>query len=148
MKVRSRFFCAAVIGMMAIIPFKNSNAKSGMTKCEIDFHLGGFSIIYKSSSGSGTITCDNGQTAEVKVKQKAGGVSFGGSSLKGHGTFSKVADIEELYGSYGGAEGHAGIGKSASATTLTKDGVSLNLTATGEGVDIGFDFGSLKISKK
>ncbi len=68
--------------------------------------------------------------------------------MNGHGKFSKAASIKELFGDYATAEAHGGVVKSGSAQALTKGEVSLSLTGTGSGIDIGFDFGKFTISKK
>ncbi|MFO1518799.1 MAG: hypothetical protein U1F57_03910 [bacterium] len=114
-------------------------------KCGLDFTLKSWSVFYKSGKGTGTLSCDNGQRAKVKIRTQGGGITFGKSTIKGHGDFSPVGSMKELYGSYSEAEGHAGVVKSASGHTLGKDGISMNLTGSGTGVDIGFNFGSFKI---
>src|SRR4030095_4495942 len=116
------------------------------TTCNLDFTLKSWSVFYKSGKGTGTITCDNGQKAGVTLRAKGGGITFGKSTIRGNGRFSPVGKISELYGSYASAEGHAGVVKSAGGQTLSKDSITMNLTGSGGGVDIGFDFGSFKIS--
>lgn len=124
-------------------------AETAQTECKMTFTLKSWSIFYKSGKGSGTIHCDNGQKAKVRLRSQGGGLSFGkGKIVNGHGTFSKVSNIQELYGDYATAEAHGGVVKSGSAQALTKGEVSLTLTGTGNGVDIGFNFGKFTISKK
>jgi len=116
-------------------------------KCRIEFSLSSWSVFYKRSKGRGVITCDNGQRADVKISAHGGGVTFGKSEItKGHGTFSKVDDISELYGGYATSEAHAGASKSADAQAMTKGDISLAISGTGEGVNLGFAFGSFKIT--
>ncbi len=118
------------------------------TKCEMTFSLKGWSAFYKTAKGEGTITCDNGQTARVVLKTTGGGLTFGKSEIvDGQGVFSKVRSIDDLFGSYAHAEAHAGAVKSAAAQALTKGEVSLALTGTGSGVDIGVDFGKFTIKR-
>ena len=89
-------------------------AWGGSTKCTMKYSLTGWSAGYSTASGSGTITCDNGQSARVSLRAKGGGPTVGKSKIvNGGGTFSEVADISELFGSYGAAEAHAGMGGSA-----------------------------------
>jgi len=116
-------------------------------RCHMVFSVKGWSVFYKTSKGEGTITCNNGQSAHVKIKTHGGGVTFGKSEIKnGHGTFSMVNDIDELFGSYATSDAHAGIVKSAGAQAMTKGHVSLALSGTGKGYDLGFSFGSFKIT--
>lgn len=119
------------------------------TVCEMSFTLKGWSILYKTASGTGTITCDNGQKANVKISAKGGGLTAGKSRVDdGHGKFSSVADISELFGSYAAASAAAGAGKSGEAHALTKGEVSLTLTGSGNGVELGVSLSRFTISKR
>jgi hypothetical protein len=140
----SRFLIAAmaVVVVMASVP-----AQAG-TACEMTFTMSGWSAFYKTSSGTGTIQCDNGQKAKVKVSTKGGGITFGRSKIKDAiGKFTEVDDISELFGSYGHGEAHAGAGKSAKASVVTKGDISLAIAGKGTGVDIGISFGKFTIEK-
>ena len=122
-----------------------STAQAAETKCTMHFSIRGWSAFYETSSGSATITCDNGQSAKVLISTKGGGLTVGKSSLEGTGTFSGVSDISELYGSYAKAGAHAGAVKSSGAQVLTKGEVSLALAGTGKGIDLGIAFGNFTI---
>ena len=118
-------------------------------KCNMDFSLKGWSVFYKTAEGNGTVTCSNGQHANVKINVTGGGLSFGKMDiLSGKGTFSEVQNIDEIFGGYVAAEVHAGAVKSAQASVYTKGEISLALTGTGRGVNIGIDFGKLEISRR
>lgn len=137
-----RALCAAVV-VVALAPLAHAG-----TICRMTFTLSGWSAFYKTSSGTGRITCDNGQSARVKVSTKGGGLTFGRSKIReGTGRFTEVASISELYGSYGQGEAHAGAGKSAEASVVTKGEVSLALTGKGTGVNLGVSFGKFSIEK-
>lgn len=115
--------------------------------CSLTFTMKGWSAFYKTSSGSGTIKCSNGQSMNVKLSAKGGGLTVGKSTIEdGHGEFSAVENISELLGSYVAAEAHAGAVKSAKAQVMTKGEVSLALSGTGRGWDLGIAFGKLTIS--
>lgn len=127
---------------------KSKEGQEG-TKCHLTFSLKSWSAFYKSGSGNGTVSCDNGQSSAVKIKTHGGGVTFGKSEIKnGHGTFSEVDDIKEIFGSYAASEAHAGAVKSAGAQAMTKGHVSLALSGKGKGFDLGFAFGRFKITPK
>jgi len=116
--------------------------------CTMSFEMKGWSAFYKTSSGTGTIRCTNGQTASVKLDAKGGGLTFGKSAIEnGKGEFSGVKGIEEVFGSYVSAEAHAGAVKSSKASVMTKGEVSLALSGTGRGWDLGVAFGKLTISR-
>ena len=122
--------------------------KETLTDCTMKFNLKGWSAFYKTSKGEGTIRCDNGQSAHVRIKATGGGITFGKSEIvDGTGKFTGARGISELFGSYAQSEAHAGAGKSADAQALTKGEVSLALKGTGRGVDIGFAFGKFTIER-
>lgn len=139
----NRFLSAVAIA--AILPLSAQAA----TKCEMTFTMSGWSAFYKTSSGTGTITCDNGQKAKVKVSSKGGGITFGRSKIKDAiGKFTEVDSINDLFGSYGQGEAHAGAGKSAKASVVTKGDISLAIAGKGTGVDVGISFGKFTIEKQ
>jgi len=107
--------------------------------CELTFSMKGWSAIVSKSEGEGVVTCDNGQTAEVKLSVTGGGLTFGKTEIEeGKGTFSRVNDISEIFGAYAHAEASAGTAsETRSAQALTKDNVSLAITAEGRGWTIG-----------
>jgi hypothetical protein len=118
-------------------------------KCHMDFNLKGWSVFYKTAEGTGRVTCSNGQSANVKISFTGGGLSFGKMEiLDGKGTFSDVLNIDEVFGGYVAAEAHAGAVKSAQASVYTKGEISLAMTGSGRGVNIGIDFGKLEISRE
>jgi hypothetical protein len=118
-------------------------------KCEMKFNLGGWSAFYKTAKGQGTVTCDNGQKAEVTLQAKGGGLTFGKSEIvDGTGKFSGVRDIKEIFGTYASGGAHAGAVKSSAALGMTKGEISLSLTGTGRGFDLGVDFGKFIIKRK
>ena len=126
-----------------------SVATAGETDCKLKFNLAGWSAFYKTASGDGTITCDNGQKLNVHIEAKGGGLSFGKSKIEnGTGEFSGVGDIKETLGSYAQAEAHAGAVKSSGANVMTKGEVSLALAGTGKGWDLGIAFGKFTISAR
>ena len=122
-------------------------AQAGDVDCKLRFSMAGWSVFYKTASGGGTITCDNGQSMHVSINAKGGGLTFGNSRIEdGTGEFSGVSDIKELLGTYATAEAHAGAGKSTRAQVMTKGEVSLALAGKGKGWDLGVAFGKFTIS--
>jgi len=115
--------------------------------CKLKFSLHGWSAIVKHASGAGHVSCDNGQSRAVKISVWGGGATFGKSKItNGSGTFSGVKQMKDVFGSYATSEAHGGVVDSGTAQALTKGPVSLALTGTGKGVDVGIDFGRFKIS--
>lgn len=123
-------------------------ADTANVSCHMSFTMSGWSAFYKTSSGTGTIKCDNGQSMNVNLDAKGGGLTVGKSTIEdGHAQFSGAKGIEELLGSYVSAEAHAGAVKSAKAQVMTKGEVSMALSGKGRGWDLGVAFGRLSITR-
>ena len=138
----------ASVAMMSLVTLAQP-AWGGSTTCKMKYSLAGWSAVYSTASGRGTITCNNGQSARVSLRAKGGGPTAGKSKIiNGSGTFSEVADISELFGSYASAEAHAGMVGSSAAQVVTKGTVSLAFSGTGKGVDLGVAFGEFVIEKQ
>ena len=121
----------------------------GPVDCKLHFSMSGWSVFYKTLSGSGTVSCDNGQRMAVRISAKGGGLSFGKSRIEnGTGEFSGVHDIRDVLGTYATAEAHAGAVKSSKAQAMTKGDVSLALAGTGQGWDIGVAFGKFVLEAR
>ncbi len=133
----------------AVLLMAAQGAAAASIDCEMDFSMSGWSAFYKTASGSGTIRCDNGQTLKVTIRTKGGGITFGKQRIDdGKGKFSEVHDIKDLLGTYVSGGAHAGAIKSSAASVVTKGDVSLALAGTGEGINIGVDFGKFVISTR
>lgn len=142
----------AVLFVLAVatlsIRAEGEETGAALTRCSMTYRLSGWSAFYKTMSGEGTVTCENGESAKVVLKFKGGGLSFGKSDvLDGTGEFTGVRGLEEVFGSYAAAQAHAGAGKSAQASVYTKGEVSLALTGKGRGIDLGVAFGKLSIGR-
>jgi len=140
----ARFLAVLSVSTLAATASLAAGAK---VDCEMTFTMSGWSAFYKTASGTGVIKCDNGQSMNVKLSAKGGGLTVGKSTIEdGHGKFSAVASMSELLGGYAAGEAHAGAVKSAQAQVMTKGEVSLALSGTGRGWDLGIAFGKLTIS--
>lgn len=124
-------------------------AQAATVDCRLDFNLSGWAVIYKQANGAGTITCSNGQRAAVDISVRGGGLAAGKFEIDdGQGRFSKVRDIAEVFGTYAQAEAQAGAVRSANAQALTKGEVSLALSGTGRGWDLGVSLGGFTITRR
>lgn len=118
-------------------------------ECELTYTLKGWSAFYRTSSGDGTITCSNGKTVDVRITTHGGGFTFGTYEVReGKGSFSDIWDMDQLYGSYVEAGGHAGAGPSVGGRAMTKGDVGLTVSGKGSGVNLGFAFGAFIIDPK
>ena len=115
-----------------------AQSTTSQTTCRMTFNLRGWSLAVKSATGEGTITCDNGQTADVTIRVKGAGLSAGKYEIRnGSGKFSAVTDIRDVYGSYAAADVGAGAVKEGEAMAMTKGSVNLALAGKGTGFDLG-----------
>jgi hypothetical protein len=112
---------------------------SADVSCEMTFTMEGWSAIVSKAEGQGTVSCDNGQSADVVLEVTGGGLTVGKTEIdEGKGTFSDVEDISEIFGSYAQAEASAGaVDEAVSAQALTKGEVSLAITTEGRGWSLG-----------
>jgi len=116
--------------------------------CKLHYSLTGWSLIYKHSTGSGTIHCDDGKSMRVNVSAKALGITAGKWRIDdGSGDFTHVHSMHDVLGRYGVASAEVGVVKTGEARVLTKGDVTLALAGKGEGVDIGVDAGEFTISR-
>ena len=126
-----------------------AHSEPAKVDCRMKFTMSGWSVFYKRASGTGTVTCNNGQTASVKLEARGGGITAGKSTIEdGKGEFSNVKSIDEIFGSYANSEAHAGAVKSSGAQAMTKGEVSLALSGTGRGWDLGIAFGKFTITRQ
>lgn len=139
----------AAVAVGALVACLASQANAGSVKCTLKFDLQGWSAFYKSATGTGTVSCDNGQSARVTIRSKGGGLTVGKSKISnGHGTFSDVSSINDVFGTYANAETGAGAVKAAQAQVMTKGEVSLAISGTGRGWDLGISFGEFILKRR
>lgn len=123
-----------------------ANAAHRDVDCTLKYSLTGWSLVYKHTTGSGRITCDNGQSMPVSVSAKALGLTAGKWHIDhGTGKFTDVHNISETLGRYVQASANAGVIKSGEAQVLTKGPVTLALAGEGAGVNLGVDIGAFRI---
>jgi hypothetical protein len=131
----------AMAGWMSAAP-----AQAADLECKMTFNLAGWSVFYQTATGNGTVHCNNGQSMSVHLRVKGGGLTFGKSQItNGVGKFSGIGSISEIKGHYADAGVHAGAASSAGARVMTKGNVSLALSGTGKGWDLGVAFGAFII---
>ena len=143
--MRLKVFAVACLAMGVAV----SAAQARTTECKMSYNLKGWSAFYKTAAGSGTIRCNNGQKANVRLSVRGGGLTAGKTDIRdGAGYFSPVSGIDELFGRYDSASAGAAAGKAASAQALVKDNIRLNLTGIGTGYELGVALGRLTITRK
>jgi hypothetical protein len=134
--------------LLIVAPIASSRAMAAQKDCDMTYSLKGWSAVYKTAKGEGTITCTNGETAQVAISVKGGGLTFGKTDIyNGKAEISGVQSIKDIYGSYATASAHAGVVKAGAVEVMTKGTVSIALAGTGAGVDVGIDFSDFTISE-
>lgn len=133
---------------LSTLSMPRAEAAEANLDCKLKFSLTGWSAIYKHAEGTGTVTCEGGQSMKIAISAKGGGLTVGKSQIdNGTGTFTDVHKMRDILGTYAQGEASIGAGKSGTAQVLTKGTVSLALAGAGEGVDIGISFGGFTISE-
>lgn len=131
--------------LLSAAPALAADNGQGLT-CQMSFTLSGWSAIYKTANGTGTVTCNNGKSMPVTLDAKGGGLTVGKYKINdGHGDFTGIQNIHDVLGDYAMATAHAGVVKSSHAAVLTKGSVSLAVSGTGNGWDIGAGFAGFTI---
>jgi hypothetical protein len=116
--------------------------------CEMAFSMEGWSAIVSKAEGKGTVTCDNGQEADIVIVVTGGGFTFSKTKIdEGKGTFSKVTDISEIFGGYAQGELQTGGDDPTTQQALTKGTVKLQITAEGRGWSFGVSGGKFEIKR-
>ncbi len=137
------------LSVLALATLYGGAAQAAAVDCKLKFTMSGWSAFYKRADGTGTVTCSNGQSINVKLSARGGGLSAGKSTIRdGVGEFSGVQKIDDVLGSYASAEAHAGAVKSSKGQVVTKGEISLALAGTGDGWDLGIAFGKFTIKKQ
>lgn len=104
---------------------------------------------YKTASGNGTVTCSNGASMPVRIQMRGGGLTVGKSKItNGRGSFTGAVSVNELLGTYASVGAHAGAVKSSNAQVMTKGDISLALSGTGKGWDLGVDGTAFTLSRR
>ena len=143
--IRPLLVVATLLLSLALAPAAQA---ARLIDCTLRFNVSGWSLFYKTSAGTGTVSCSNGERAAVTIRSKGGGLTVGKSRITdGRGEFSGVRNISDVFGSYVSAEAHAGASRSSKAQVMSKGNVSLALAGTGQGWDLGIAFGSFVISR-
>ncbi|MGH8081448.1 MAG: hypothetical protein ACREP7_12815 [Lysobacter sp.] len=137
---------ALALAMAGMFSAQPAYAAGAETKCHMTFNTSGWAAIYKHIDGSGHVSCDNGQKADVRIHVRGAGLTAGKYSIEnGKGEFTKLGKIDEIFGTYVTAGANAGAIKSAEGLAMTKGQVSLAVSGTGRGFNLGIDVSGFEI---
>ncbi len=139
----------AALVLLAATGLAPAAQAAGNIDCELRYNLSGWSAFYKTASGTGTITCDNGSSFPVSISAKGGGLTVGRTTITdGRGKFTGAYSMNDLVGTYAAAEVHASANKATDAQVMTKGDISLALAGTGRGWSLGVGFGKFVIERR
>ena len=148
MRTHTLLATAVLAGVLSLGAPSQARAADHDIDCKLRYSLTGWSLVYKHTTGRGTVSCTNGQSMPVRVSAKALGLTAGKWHIdRGVGRFSDVHDIHEVLGRYAQASANAGLAKSGEAQVLSKGPVQLALAGGGEGVNLGVDIGAFRITR-
>jgi hypothetical protein len=137
------------VAVAACVGIATSAHAKDRLECELTYNLKGWSAFYRTGKGDGRITCADGTKVDVRIEAHGGGFTFGTFEvIDGEGEFSKVSDLDDLYGTYVEASGHAGAGASVEGRAMFKGDAALTLSGGGTGINLGFFFGGFTIEPK
>jgi hypothetical protein len=147
--LRSGFGALGLAILVALPALAEDEQAESKIKCEMEFSMKGWAALYRTGSGSGTITCANGETIDVVLESRGFGLAAGKAEVSdARGIFSPVAKTEELLGTYIGRSAVAGAGAADAAGAFTKGDVSLAVYGEGEGKGLAAGGAKLTIKRK
>lgn len=145
--MKTRVLATALFASM-LLAASGAQARDGSMTCKMQYTLTGWSVIYKHAEGKGTVRCSNGQSMAVTLSAKGGGLTVGKYKVHdGFGEFSGVRNISDVLGTYASAGADAAAGPGVTSQAMTKGDVSLALSGTGEGVNLGVAITGFTISR-
>jgi hypothetical protein len=145
--MKNHVLATALLASM-LLAASGAQARDGSMTCKMQYTLTGWSVIYKHAEGKGTVRCSNGQSMAVKLSAKGGGLTVGKYKVHdGFGEFSGVRNISDVLGTYASAGADAAAGPGVTSQAMTKGDVSLALSGTGEGVNLGVAITGFTISR-
>ncbi|NOQ17399.1 MAG: hypothetical protein GQ581_10105 [Methyloprofundus sp.] len=116
--------------------------------CNITYNLKGWSAFYKTATGTGMLSCSNGQSANVKLNLKGGGFTIGVIDITaGKGKVFGVKSINDVFSGHFTMGAHAGFIKSVEGRLVPHKTGVLRMHGKGTGYNIGFYLGALKIKR-
>ena len=141
------------IALIAAVPilFLISTQSVAATRCRLSYDLDGWSAIYKTGRGEGVISCDDGQSANVRIITHGAGFTGGTQHIKGgKGVFSMTEKVEDLFRTYIEGTGHAGIGADqfVEARAMFSGTKRLSVSGKGSAISLGMAFGGFTIRGK
>lgn len=158
------------IGLLSLAPgaLAANEGSDAMMDCHMIFTLRGWSALYKNTTGtvtvglpptsrrahrlrktttgSGTVACANGQTMRVSLTVRGGRGSVGKYELgDGYGVFNNVTDIDQVLGTYSRAATRGVAVKGPHASAMAKGDIALVISGGGTGWNIDTGFPSFAI---
>jgi hypothetical protein len=126
-----------------------AGAVAASADCVMRFDLSSWAVLYKHSSGEGTITCKDGASMKVKITANGGGLALSKSKIKdGKANFSGLTSIDDALGTYAAADAATGFVKHGEAQVMVKGDITMTLAGAGRGTGLGVTVGGFTIARE
>ena len=146
--MKAHLFAVPLLAGLLLAAGGSAQARTGTMTCKMNYTLTGWSVFYKHVTGTGIVRCSNGQSMSVKLSAKGGGITVGKYKVRnGFGEFSGVRSMRDVLGTYVSAGADAAAGPGVTSQAMTKGDISLALSGTGEGVNLGVAITGFTISR-
>lgn len=157
--MRARFLIRCAVASVVLLavagaanaatPAETDSAAAKEFTCKMEFSLDSWAVLYKRVSGKGTVTCDNGETMDVKLSAHGGGLTVGKAKVaKGSAKFTGVTTIRDVLGDYVGIDSTTAVDKvGGSGQAFTKGAVGMVLRGKSEGFALGTSIQGLSIKE-
>lgn len=146
----SKIFFSILLSMLSMTAFSQ---ESGVTEkppvrqpsATVHFSETQYALIVSGSSGTGILTFKN-KDYPFKLSGMSFGANVGISKLSATGEVYDLTDVSKFAGTYSKLESGISVGLGTSGSVLKNEhGVVMNLTSTGEGIQINLSAGGMKI---
>ena len=142
--MKQKILGLAVVSSFFFMPLSTALAE----ECSIEYTIKGWAAFYKTYEGTGTVSCPSGQSARVNLSLKGGGFTFGAYEITdGKGMLRGIEKIEDIYGGSFMMDGDAGFGRAVEGRWAPRGVRTRTLSGKGNGYNLGFSLGSLRITK-
>ena len=145
----SRSTRSLLLGLASVaLVFVFATPSLAATACTLTYSLKGWSAIYKTARGTGTITCEDGQSTSVRIVTHGAGFTGGTHGVvDGKGRFSQTEKVADLFLTYIELTGHAGVDadKNVEARAMFAGSKRLSLAGNGAGIGLGMAVGGFTI---
>ena len=144
-----RYLLVAALLATPLLAIRTANAADpAEISCHMTYDMKGWSAVYNTAQGTGTVSCSDGTSMPVVLDAKGAGLTAGTAHIdNGSGSFTGVNRIDDVIGSYASASASGGAARAGEAKVLTKGSISLALAGSGGGWGAGVAISRFRIER-